>query len=191
MIRSMVAYGNSMLRKQCVHVNEDLFNLQQLIDDMWETMYNADGCGLAAPQVGHSLCLFIVDSKTTYNNLDPEDRTSFFEEGDTGIIETFINAEIIKRSERLWDDDEGCLSIPGISQTVTRPWSITVRYLDRDLQKHQKTFTGLTARMIQHEYDHTQGILYVDYLKPLTRKLLEGKLKKIVKGLVKVKYPIE
>ncbi|MBT1705813.1 peptide deformylase [Chryseosolibacter indicus] len=191
MIRSIVAYGNPILRKQCVHVIEDLFHLQQLIDDMWETMYNADGCGLAAPQVGHSLRLFIVDSKTTYNNLDPEDRTSFFEEGDTGIIETFINAEIIERSERLWEDDEGCLSIPGISQTVTRPWSITVRYLDRDLQKHQKTFTGLTARMIQHEYDHTQGILYVDYLKPLTRKLLEGKLKKIVKGLVKVKYPIE
>jgi peptide deformylase len=145
---------------------------------------------LAAPQIGQAVRLFIVDSKTTYINLDTAGREAYFTNDDQGTKETFINARITERSGEFWEDQEGCLSIPGVSQLIKRPWTITIEYSNAGFEKQSKTFSGATARMIQHEYDHTEGILYIDYLKPLTRKLLESRLKKISKGQIKAGYPI-
>ena len=181
-------YGNQVLRQKCVDVSLNDINLKVLIENMWETMDSANGCGLAAPQVGKAIRLFIVNTKSTYDILQPDDRKGYFEKGDEGILETFINAKIIQSSEEEWEDNEGCLSIPSVSKEVKRPWNITLEYFDSNLKKHTRTFGGYTARVIQHEYDHTQGILYVDRINPLARKLLEGKLKKIAKGQVPTTY---
>ena len=191
MKRPILAYGHSILRTKCNDITKDYPELDKLISDMWETMQTASACGLAAPQVGLPVRLFIVDSKTTFGNLDEAHRKIYFDNGDTGIMETFINAKIVERSAELWEDEEGCLSIPGLSQKVTRPWAITIEWYNSDFEKQIQVFNGATARMIQHEYDHTDGILYLDYLRPLTRKLMESKLKKIVKGQIKPKYPMK
>ena len=190
MIRPILAFGNSLLRKACEPVDQQYQDLNNLIDDMWETMENAQGCGLAAPQVGVAIRLFVVDSKTTFNNLSAEERRISFDKKDTGIKQVFINARIIGRSENCWNDEEGCLSIPGFSRTVERPWAVTVEYHDEYFRFHKNTFFGATARMIQHEFDHTEGILYLDYLKPITRKLIAPRLKKISKGDVDTGYPM-
>lgn len=187
----ILAYGHTMLREKCKEIDNSYPNLDTLIHNMWETLHGANGCGLAAPQVNLPIRLFLVDSKTTYEHMDDEERTTYFEPGDTGIVETFINARITERSAKTWTDAEGCLSIPKLAEDVERPWSITIEYVDTAFQPQKKTFHGATARMIQHEYDHTEGILYLDYLKPLKRKLLSGKLNKISKGTIKAKYPMK
>lgn len=186
----IVAYGNRILKQKCIEVNKNSQEIQDLIVNMWETMENSNGCGLSSPQINKPLQLFIVDSQITFENLDTEDQLLYFERNDKGIRETFINAKIISTSEEAWVDYEGCLSIPGLSQKVERPWGITIEYLDQNFNRQTKTFTGLTARIIQHEYDHTQGVLYIDHLKPLTRKMIESKLKKIVHGNIKTGYPM-
>ena len=191
MKRPILAYGHSILKQKCNDIEKNYPELDKLIADMWETMKNANGCGLASPQIGLPIRLFVMDSKTTFENLDEADREIYFDKDDKGILETFINAKIIERSAELWEDDEGCLSIPNLSQKVKRHWTITIEYYNKDFQPQTKTFSGTTARMIQHEYDHTEGILYIDYLKPLTRRLMESKLKKIAKGQIKTKYPIK
>jgi peptide deformylase len=168
-----------MLRERCRDIDADYPQLGQLIDNLFETMEKANGCGLAASQTGLPIRLFVVDSKSTFDKLDTTDRVLYFPPGDTGIVETFINARMIDHSEDTWADNEGCLSIPGITQPIVRPWSITIEYLDRSFTRQIRTFAGSTARMIQHEYDHTEGILILDHLKPLQRKMLEGKLRKI------------
>ncbi|MDP4206079.1 MAG: peptide deformylase [Bacteroidota bacterium] len=190
MILPIVSYGKSILRQKAKDIDKDYPYLKELIDNMWKTLYPADGTGLAAPQVNHSIKLFIVDSKVIYDNLEEEEREEFFE-GDCGIKETFINARIIDYSEDKWIEKEGCLSLPTLSEDVMRPWTIVIEYFDRDFQKHTKTFSGTTARVIQHEYDHTEGKLYVDYVNPIKRKLLKGKLIKISKGQVKTRYKME
>jgi len=191
MKRPILAYGHSILKQKCNDIEKRYPELDRLIVDMWETMKNADGCGLAAPQIGLPIRLFVVDSKTTFENLEEADREIYFAENDEGIMETFINAKIIKRSEELWEDEEGCLSIPYLSQKVKRHQAITIAYFNKDFELQVQTFSGTTARMIQHEYDHTEGILYLDYLKPLTKKRIEYKLKKIVKGQIQTKYPMK
>lgn len=191
MKRPILAYGNRILKQKCIDIEESHPKLDKLIADMWETMKNANGCGLASSQIGLPIKLFIVDSKSTFENLEETDREIYFAQDDKGIMETFINAKIIERSAELWEDHEGCLSIPDLSQKVTRPWSITIAYCDKDFEPQTRTFRGTTARMIQHEYDHTEGVLYLDYLKPLTKKLMEGKLKKIAKGQIQTKYPMK
>ena len=191
MKRPILAYGHSILKQKCNDIEKNYPELDKLIADMWETMKNANGCGLASPQIGLPIRLFVVDSKTTFENLDEADREIYFDKDDKGIMETFINAKIIERSAELWEDEEGCLSIPNLSQKVKRPWTISIEYYNKDFDFQTKTFSGTTARMIQHEYDHTEGILYLDYLKPLTRRLMESKLKKIAKGQIKAKYPIK
>lgn len=191
MKRPILAYGHSILKQKCNDIEKDYPELDKLIADMWETMENANGCGLASPQIGLPIRLFIVDSKTTFENLDEQDQGIYFEKNDSGIKETFINAKIIQRSEELWEDEEGCLSIPNLFYKVKRNWAITIEYYNRNFEKQIRTFSGTTARMIQHEYDHTEGILYLDYLKPLTKKLLEGKLKKIARGQIKTRYPMK
>jgi peptide deformylase len=187
----ILSYGHGILRQKCEFIQNDYPDLTKLIANMWETLYGANGCGLAAPQVGKQIRLFIVDSRSTFNNLEPSEQKIYFEAGDTGIIETFVNAQIINRSERCWEDEEGCLSIPDLSQPVKRPWSITIQYYTPDFEKQTKTFSGSTARMVQHEYEHTEGTLYLDHLNPLTRRLMESKLKRIIKGQVKPKYPMK
>ncbi len=165
--------------------------MDRLIADMWETMKNANGCGLAAPQIGLPVRLFIVDSRTTFENLEEADRSDYFAPDDKGILETFINARIIERCGTLWEDDEGCLSIPDLLQKVKRHWTITIEYYNQGFEKRIRSFSGTTARMIQHEYDHTEGILYLDHLKPLTKKLMATRLKRIVKGQVRTRYPMK
>ena len=186
----ILSYGHSILRQPCDEVDRDYPALDVLIDNMWETLYGANGCGLAAPQVNLPIRLFLVDSQTTYENLNIQERQAYFS-GDTGIKEVFINAQITEKSDELWTDTEGCLSIPTLAEEVKRPWSITITYYDRQFQKLTKTFRGATARMIQHEFDHTEGVLYLDYLQPIRRTLLKNKLKKIAAGKVKVKYPMK
>jgi peptide deformylase len=190
MILPIVSYGHSVLRQKCKEINLDYPGLSALIDNMWETLYPANGCGLAAPQVNHLIKLFIVDSKETYESLEQAERDEFFE-GDRGIIETFINAKIINYSDVVWIEREGCLSVPTLNEDVERSWSITIEYTDRNFKSQKKTFHGTTARMIQHEYDHTEGKLFIDYVKPITRRLLNGKLTKISKGQVSTKYKMK
>jgi peptide deformylase len=190
MILPIFSYGHAILRLKCKTIARDYPELDNLIENMWTTLYSANGCGLAASQVNHTIRLFIVDSLETYEKLKPEDRDEFFE-GDSGIRETFINAEIIEKSDRLWTEMEGCLSIPTLIEEVERPWSIKIDYFDSKFNKHTKTYHGTTARMIQHEYDHTEGKLYLDYLKPLTKRVLNGKLAKISKGQIQAKYSMK
>lgn len=154
-------------------------------------MQHAGGCGLAAPQIGYPIRLFVVDSKTSFERLDKEDQRAYFDRDDQGTRETFINAKIIRRSDEVREDEEGCLSIPGLFQNVKRNWSISIDYLNKDFERQTRTFSGTTARMIQHEYDHTEGVLYLDYLKPVTRKLMQSKLKKLMKGQVQTNYPMK
>jgi peptide deformylase len=190
MILPIVKYGQRILRQKCKPIDQHYPGLDALIADMWETLYPADGTGLAAPQVNHAIKLFIVDSREVYDKMEPDERVEFFV-GDEGIKETFINAKITQHSDDLWVEKEGCLSIPSMSEDVERSWTITIEYLNKDFQKQTKTYSGITARVIQHEYDHTEGKLYLDYVDPLRRKLLEGKLAKISKGQVRAKYPMK
>lgn len=191
MKRVILVYGHSNLKQKCTDIEKDYPELDKLITDMWETMKNVNGCGLASPQIGLPIRLFVVDSKTTFENLEKADRKKYFAPDDIGIMETFINAEIIERSDQLWEDKEGCLSIPNLLQPIKRHWTITIEYCNSDFEQQTKTYSGTTARMIQHEYDHTEGILYLDYLKPLTKKLMEGELKKIMKGQIQTNYPMK
>ncbi len=178
MILPIVAYGDPVLRKFCADINKDYAVLQNLIDDMFETMENSKGVGLAAPQVNKAIRLFVVDSNRMYDE----------EQQKEGIREVFINAEMIKELGEEWIYEEGCLSIPGIREDVTRHETIRIKYYDRHFKKHEKEFGGLTARVIQHEYDHIEGKLFIDHLKPLKRSLLKGRLEKISKGIVEVDY---
>lgn len=185
----ILSYGHDILREPCQDIQNDE-GLEKIIGDMWDTLYAANGCGLAAPQVNLPLRLFLVDSVQTYEHMREEHRQRFFD-GDQGIKEIFINARIIETSEETWKEGEGCLSIPDIHQPVERPWSIHVEYLNQEFEKVSRKFSGITARMIQHEFDHVEGVLLVDHLKPLTRMLLKGKLSKISAGRIKALYPME
>ncbi len=178
MVLPIVAYGDPILRKRAVDITKDYPGLQQLIDDMFETMERAKGVGLAAPQINKSIRLFIVDSDKMYDDDEPGE----------GIREVFINAQILDESGKEWPFEEGCLSIPGIREDVYREEKIVIKYLDRDFKAHEKTFDGMTARVIQHEYDHIEGKLFIDHLKPLKKSLLKSRLEKITKGIVSVDY---
>jgi peptide deformylase len=191
MILPIVTYGAAVLHETCSAVPEDYPGLQDLIADMCETMYAASGCGLAAPQINIPISLFIVDSAGTYNTLDEAERRELFD-GDTGIKAAFINAEILATSTAMnWMDTEGCLSLPGLLAMVSRPWSITIRYRDHKFRERTQIFSGLTARMIQHEYDHTRGILYMDHLQPVARKAFLRKLKRKQEEGWKAGYPLK
>ncbi|HYW94118.1 MAG TPA: peptide deformylase [Bacteroidales bacterium] len=189
MILPVVSVGNSVLRKKCKEVDEQHPGLDTLIDNMWDTLYAADGAGLAAPQVGMDLRIFLADSKTSYKYLDEDEREWFI--GDKGITETFINPVITSRSQETWSDDEGCLSIPGIWDEVERPLTITIEYYDRNFEKQVKEYSGKTARVIQHEYDHLEGILFSDYLSPLKKRMINGRMRKISEGKVKTRYQMK
>ncbi len=186
MLLPIVAYGAQILRKVSPVIIPDYPELAKLIEDMWETLYASNGVGLAAPQINKDIRLFIVDSEQIFENLE-EDEKDKYPDG-PGIKKVFINAKIINLEGEEWTYNEGCLSIPKIREDVNRPEKVTLEYNDEEFLSHTETFIGLSARIILHEYDHTDGKLFIDYLKPLRKKLLRGKLNDISKGKVKVDY---
>jgi peptide deformylase len=185
MILPIVAYGAAILRKVSEPINADYPNLKVLIEDMWETMYESNGVGLAAPQINKNIRLFVVDSEQIFSNAEPEDETY---PDAPGVKRAFINAQIVELSGKEWVYNEGCLSIPKIREDVTRHETVKLSYMDENFVEHIETFSGMTARVILHEYDHIEGKLFIDYIKPLRRKMLQGKLNDINKGKVRVDY---
>jgi len=178
MILPVILYGNCILRKPCTDLGEEISELNSLVDNLWDTLYSSGGVGLAAPQINSNMRVFIVDSSSAYNesgNIQKEAVSP----GNNGIKETFINARIIHNSEEKWSELEGCLSIPGIVEPVERAWSIIVEYLDISYHLKRNRFSGYTAKIIQHEFDHTNGVLFIDHLSPLRKKLLNSRLEKI------------
>lgn len=186
MFLPIVAYGAPILRKVCKDIPADYPNLSKLIEDMWETMYESNGVGLAAPQINKDIRLFVMDSIQIFENLE-EDELDIYPDG-PGLKQVFINAHIDSLDGEEWAYNEGCLSIPKIREDVFRAESVTMTYLDENFESHTKTFNGITARVILHEYDHIEGKLFIDYIKPLRKKLLQGKLNDITKGKIKVDY---
>jgi peptide deformylase len=183
MILPVVAYGDPVLKRVADPVEIEKLHsgeIKELVDAMFATMYNADGVGLAAPQIGKSIRVFIVDTVQLQN---PEESKDFH-----GIRKAFINAEMLEETGEEWKYEEGCLSIPHIREDVSRQPGIKIRYTDVDGQEHVDTFDGITARVIQHEYDHIEGILFTDKINPLKKRLLQRKLDKISKGKVRVDY---
>jgi peptide deformylase len=186
MILPIVAYGSPILRMVSKDIDKDYPGIQKLIDDMWETMYASNGVGLAAPQINRDIRLFVVDSSQIFTNQEEEDKGKYPDE--PGIKQVFINAQIKSLNGNEWVYNEGCLSIPKIREDVSRNEELTLEYYDENFEKHTGTFNGLTARIILHEYDHIEGKLFIDYLKPLKRRLMKGKLDDISKGKIKTDY---
>ncbi len=195
MIFPIVAYGDPVLRKVGIDIDKDYPNLAQLIADMFETMNNALGVGLAAPQVGKAIRLFIVDTKpfsekdeddTEDDEFTPEERKELED-----FKQVFINAKIIEEEGEEWAFNEGCLSIPKIREDVYRKPKVRIKFLDENFVEHDKTFEGLIARVIQHEYDHIEGKLFTDKISPLRRRMIQGKLNDITKGKVQIGYKMK
>lgn len=186
MILPIVAYGHPVLRKVATDITPEYPQLDKFIEDMWETMYASNGVGLAAPQVNKDIRFFLVDTVQMYNNMEEEEKAEY--PGDTGLKAVFINAHIAELEGDEWLYNEGCLSIPKIREDIYRQEQVTLKYCDEQFVQHTKTFTGITARVILHEYDHIEGKLFIDHLSPLKRKLMKGKLNDISKGKVKVDY---
>jgi peptide deformylase len=186
MILPIVAYGSPVLRVVCKEIAPDHPGLAKLIEDMWETMYSSSGVGLAAPQVNRDIRLFVVDSSQIFTNQDEDEKGKYPDE--PGIKQVFINAHIKELDGEEWAYNEGCLSIPKIREDIYRSEEVTLDFLDENFEPHTATFNGITARVILHEYDHIDGKLFIDYLKPLKRKLLKGKLDDISRGKIKVDY---
>jgi peptide deformylase len=178
MILPIVAYGSPVLKVKGEELPADYPQLKQLIEDMFETMYEASGVGLAAPQINKSIRLFIVDG-SPFSDEDP-DMEDF--------RKVFINPIILEENGEEWDFNEGCLSIPHIREDVSRKPKIRIRYQDEDFNTLEEEFEGTKARIIQHEYDHIEGVLFTDYLGGIKKRLLKGKLNDIAKGNIKVDY---
>lgn len=185
MVLPIVAYGDAVLRKKCADISPDYPNLSELIDNMYETMYNAQGVGLAAPQIGCPIRLFLVDAS-------PFAEDESFSEEEAKSLEnfkrTFINAKIVEEEGDEWAFNEGCLSIPNIREDVFRKPSIKMEYLDENFEPHVEEFDGLIARIIQHEYDHIEGILFTDKISSFKKRLIKGKLLNISKGKIAIDY---
>lgn len=178
MILPIYAYGHQVLKSKAEHIDADYDGLSELIENMWTTMYNARGVGLAAPQIGRSIRLFLVDS------------TQMEEEGKPfkGIKQVFINAQIVEESGESWKYEEGCLSIPDVRGDVKRQANVVIEYMDENFESHRKTFTGLNARVIQHEYDHIEGILFTELLAPLRKRRVKRSLERIKAGSIQPDY---
>lgn len=185
MILPIVAYGDPILRKKAKEVLKDDPKLDELLDNMFETMYAALGIGLAAPQIGASVRIFIVDASPfgEDDDLSPEECAYL-----STFKRVFINAKIIERTGDDWAFNEGCLSIPEVREDIFRPEKIVMEYLDENFKKNSETFDGIAARIIQHEYDHLEGILFTDKLSALKRRLIKSKLENISKGKVDIDY---
>jgi peptide deformylase len=187
MILPITAYGDAVLRKECEELVEGS-DLSKLISDMFETMYDSRGVGLAAPQIGKSLRLFVIDA-AAFAEDDPESEEEKLEQEFLQTFQrTFINPIIEEETGPEWGFSEGCLSIPGIREEVFRRKDIVISYFDENWQLKEEKLTGLAARVVQHEYDHIEGVLFTDYLSPLKRRLLKSRLSDISKGQVEVNY---
>lgn len=180
MILPITAYGDPVLKKRGADVETDDPKLTKLIEDMYATMYHAEGVGLAAPQVGISMRIFIVDS----TQMEDSKKKPHFK----GVKKAFINPQILEEKGEEWKYEEGCLSIPGVRGDVFRKAELKIRYQDENLEWKEEVYDDFNARVIQHEYDHIEGILFTDRLAPLKKKLIQGKLLKIMKGDVDVDY---
>jgi peptide deformylase len=191
MILPIVAYGSPVLKKKASEITKAYPKLNELIDNMWETMYNANGVGLAAPQIGLPIRLFIVDA-------EPFSQDESLSEEEVKELESFkrvfINPKIIEENGIEWDFNEGCLSIPDVHEDIFRKPVIKIEYFDENFEQHTETLTGLSARVVQHEYDHIEGILFTDRISNLKKRLIKSKLTNISKGKVdvgyKMKYPL-
>ncbi len=185
MILPIVAYGDPVLKKKATNITKDYSNLKQLISDMFATMENALGVGIAAPQIGLPIRLFVVDTFpfSEDETLQPDEREAL-----RAFKKVFINAKILEEDGTEWAFNEGCLSIPDIREDVLRKPNITIRYYDENFVEHTEKYSGLIARVIQHEYDHIEGILFTDKLSALKKRLLKSKLTNISKGKISVTY---
>lgn len=182
---SIVAYGDPVLRKECRDIEKGELDVKKLAEDMYETMYAASGVGLAAPQIGKDIRIFIVDGHQINENLEEG------EEVNPSLVnfkKTFINAEILEETGEEWAYEEGCLSIPDVRADIYRPETLTIRYFDTDWNEHTEVYDDMAARIIQHEYDHIDGILFTDLVSPLKKQMLKKKLNNISKGIVKADY---
>lgn len=188
MILPIVAYGSPILRKVCSDITPDYPGLEKLLEDMWETLYNSNGVGLAAPQINKDIRLFVVDSEQIFANMEEDDEEEDDYPDAPGFKGVFINAHITKLEGAEWSYNEGCLSIPKVREDVYRKEKVTLDYVDENFQPQTKTFNGITARVILHEYDHIEGKLFIDYMKPLKRTLIKRKLDDISKGKINVDY---
>ena len=188
MIYPIVAYGDPVLRKVTVDIDKS-YDVKKLSEDMFETMYNAKGVGLAAPQIGLNLRMFVVDGRPFNEGEDMEERDK-----DPSLIDfkkVFINAEILEEDGDDWGFEEGCLSIPDVREDIYRPEYLTIKYFDENWNEFTEEYEGLAARIIQHEYDHVDGILFTDHLNPVKKRMLKNKLAKITKGKVDVDYKMK
>ena len=184
MILPIRAFGDPVLRKKCTDITQDYPQLPELIENMFETMHAANGIGLAAPQIGLDIRLFCVDATPL---AEDEDYADIAEELKS-FKKVFINAIILEESGNEWKFNEGCLSIPDVREDVKRKETILIEYFDENFVKHTDTFSDIRARIIQHEYDHIEGILFTDHLSSLKKKLVKGKLTKIANGEVSINY---
>jgi peptide deformylase len=182
MVYPIVVYGDPILRKRAREIEKGSLDIPTLVQDMYETMYAAHGVGLAAPQIGKSVRLFVVDG----TSMDEEDE----EEDMSDFKKAFINPVIVEEEGDSWEFEEGCLSIPNIRENVTRPEKLRIRYLDEEGNPKEEEYDGMKARIIQHEYDHLEGKMFIDYLSPLKKRMLKGKLTDISKGDVDTQYRI-
>ena len=185
MVLPIIAYGDPVLRKVCEPVSADYPNLKQTIADMFETMYNANGVGLAAPQVGLAIRIFVIDTEPFSGD---EDFTDVENEQLRTFKRVFINARMLKEEGEQWGFNEGCLSIPEVREDVYRHEQITLEYFDEDFNKKTEVFDGLIARVIQHEYDHIEGILFTDRISSLKKRLISKKLQNIMDGKARPDY---
>ena len=187
MVLPIIGYGSTVLKTKAKEIPVNYPELNKLISDMYETMYDASGVGLAAPQIGKSIRLFVIDT-SPFNNDDFEKNSGFEVKS---LKKTFINPEIIEQFGDLSSFEEGCLSIPNIREHINRKSEIKIKYQDENFIDHQETFSGILARVIQHEYDHLEGTLFTDKISPFKKKLIKGKLNNIKIGKVSVDYKMK
>ncbi len=185
MILPIVAYGDAVLKKEAKEIDKDYPKLNELIENMYETMYGAYGVGLAAPQIGLPIRLFLVDTEPFS---DDEDLSEKDREQMKNFKKTFINAQILEEEGDEWAFNEGCLSIPDVREDVFRKPKIKIQYQDENFETHVEEYDGLIARVIQHEYDHIEGILFTDKLSSFKKRLIKGKLTNISKGKIRIDY---
>ncbi|WP_179336585.1 peptide deformylase [Winogradskyella ludwigii] len=185
MILPIVAYGDAVLKKQAKTIDKDYPKLEELIENMYETMYGAFGVGLAAPQIGLPIRLFLVDA-TPF--AEDEDLSKEEQEQLKTFKKTFINAQILEEEGEEWAFNEGCLSIPDVREDVYRQPKIKIQYQDENFETHIEEYDGLIARVIQHEYDHIEGVLFTDKLSSFKKRLIKGRLTNISKGKIKIDY---
>ena len=186
MILPVVAYGSPVLRKVCDDITPEYPELQKLLADMWDTLYNSNGVGLAAPQINKPVRLFIVDTLQIVEDFNEEDKRKYPNE--KPIKQVFINAQKIEETGDMWAYNEGCLSIPKVREDIQRTSKVRLSYMDENFERHEQEFSGITARVIQHEYDHIEGKLFIDYLTQLKKRLIKKKLDDISAGKVKTDY---